>query len=180
MSKPKFRFTVLCEDKNHYYFIKSYLECKYSSGHGSFRPKISPEGKGSAEQYVRDNFAEEVKNHRKYGNVLIVVTDADNYTFDERLQTLNQTLTKNLYKQLSKDDKIIVLIPARNIETWFRYADNPEDCNENKDYKQEYDEEVTPKQYGAKYAKGNIFCNGSLKALQKACKELNRLKKLLS
>jgi len=179
MSKPKkFQFTVLCEDTRHGHFIDGYLRRKYPNKRVYLI--ISPKGKGSGEQYVRERFAKEVDEHRKRGKVLIVVTDADNYTFDEHLQTLNQTLTKNLYKQLSKDDKIIVLIPARNIETWFRYADNPEDCNENKDYKQEYDEEVAPSQYGAKYAKGNIFCNGSLKALQKACNELNRLKKLLS
>ncbi len=176
MSKPKkFQFTVLCEDTRHGHFIDGYLRRKYPNV--SVYLIISPKGKGSGEQYVRDNFAEEVKNHRKHGKVLIVVTDADTYTFDGRLQSLAKNLDKD--KQLSKNDKIIVLIPARNIETWFRYADSPEDCNEIKDYKHGY-KKVEPSQCGEKYAKENIFCNGSLKALQKACNELDRLKKLLS
>jgi len=153
MSKPKFQFTVLCEDMNHYLFISSYLKHKHSIGRVHL--KISPAGKGSGEQYVRDHFAKEVKAHRsKSGQnaALIVVTDVDTYTFDRRWRSL----TKNLDKPLSENDKIIILIPARNIETWFRYADNPEDCNETDDYKHGY-KKVDPSQYGAKYAEENIF-----------------------
>lgn len=148
-SKDKFRVTVLCEDKSHFHFVMGYLEALGFEAN-KITGKIAPLGRGSGEQYVREQFAKFVTTRRqvKHENViLVVITDADKHTYEHRFKTLTDTLTESL----SKEEKIVVLIPARNIETWFRYADNPVECDEQTDYKSQY-KQASPSTYGKRYA----------------------------
>lgn len=175
----KFRVTVLCEDKSHFHFVKGYLEA-LGFNRGKINGKIAISGRGSGEQYVRKWFPRMVKDHRRFkleNIILIVVTDADGYTYDKRLKTLTSTLEK----QLSEDEKIVILVPTRNIETWFWYADNPTKCNEQEDYKSKYNQPKNSK-YGEKYAKD--ICpslpKDTLMALQETHTEIERLNELLS
>jgi len=178
-SKDKFRFTVLCEDKAHFNFVSGYLQSRGVNSRKIFAHTPRP-GIASAEQYVRDHFVEEVEAYRKWARehiVLIVVTDADKYAYEHRFKTLTDTLTN----PLSKEEKIVILIPAKNIETWFCYADNPVECDEKTDYKSKY-KGVPASAYGKKYAE-DICPNlppDAPSALQKARMEVERLKRLWS
>ncbi|OQW91684.1 MAG: hypothetical protein BWK78_03845 [Thiotrichaceae bacterium IS1] len=178
-SKDQFRVTVLCEDKSHFHLVTGYLktlgfEARKMTG------KIAPLGRGSGEQYVREHFAEFVTAYRqvKHENViLVVITDADKHTYAHRFKTLTDTLTE----PLSKEEKIVILIPAKNIETWFCYADNPVECDEKTDYKSQY-KNASSSAYGKKYAE-DICPNlptEALSALQEARMEVERVKRLLS
>jgi len=76
---------------------------------------------------VREQFAKFITAHRRQVKcenvILVVVTDADEkdeHAYEDRLNTLTNTLTE----PLSKAEKIVVLIPAKNIETWFRTAES--------------------------------------------------------
>jgi hypothetical protein len=178
-SKDKFRVTVLCEDKSHFHFVTGYLktlgfEARKMTG------KIAPLGRGSGEQYVREQLVNLVTASRQFKHeniILVVITDADKHTYEHRFKTLTDTLTESL----SKEEKIVVLIPARNIETWFRYADNPVECDEKTDYKSKY-KGASASAYGKKYAE-DICPNlppDAPSALQEARMEVERLKRLLS
>jgi hypothetical protein len=179
MNKDQFRVTILSEDTRHSHFVIGYLE-KLGFKNKNIFEKFSPKGEGSGEQFVRDNFPKEVKAHRskKCQNIiLIVVTDADGYTYKNRLDTLTKTLQTT---PLQPNERIIILIPARNIETWFWYADNSTNCNEQTDYKPKY-KKVKPSNYGEKYAE-NICPNplsNALSALTEACEEIKRLMSIL-
>jgi hypothetical protein len=178
-SKDKFRVTVLCEDKSHLHFVIGYLEALGFEAN-KITGKIAPLGRGSGEQYVREQFAKSVTSYRqvKHENViLIVITDADKHTYENRFKTLTDTLTN----PLSKEEKIVILIPAKNIETWFCYADNPVECDEKTDDKSKY-KGASPSAYGKKYAE-DICPNlptDALPALQEARMEVERVKRLLS
>jgi hypothetical protein len=182
-SKDKFRFTVLCEDKAHFNFVSGYLQSRGVSSRKIVANTPRP-GVTSAEQYVRDHFVEEVEAYRKWARehiVLIVVTDADKYAYDKRLKTLLDTLGE----PLSKNERIVILIPTRNIETWFcyadKYADKPVEGDEQTDYKSKY-KRASPSTYGKEYAE-NICPSlpvDALPALQEARMEVERLRMLLS
>jgi len=178
-SKDKFRVTVLGEDKSHLHFVMGYLETLGFKAN-KITGKIAPLGRGSGEQYVREQFAKFVTTYRqvKHENViLVVITDADKYTYENRLKTLTDTLTN----PLSKEEKIIVLIPAKNIETWFCYADNSLECDEETDYKSKY-KSTSPSACGKKYAEDicpNLPPDAPF-ALQEARMEVERVKGLRS
>ena len=177
-SKNEYRVTVLCEDKSHFDFVRGYLKT-LGFNHRKIFSEVAPLGRGSGEQYVRKKFSKTATSFRKHqrGNtILVVVTDADKCTYQKRLDSLTNTLQTPLQAK----ERIIILIPKRNIETWFRYADDPTDCNEAKDYKPKY-KKVKPSKYGKKYAE-NICPNplsNALSALKEACEEIKRLKGLL-
>ncbi len=76
------------------------------------------EGSGSGEQFVRDHFAKEVGVQRKGGSyqTLVALTDADILTAQARRETLLNQLKKG--EERKPDERIAILIPKRNIETW--------------------------------------------------------------
>ncbi|MEZ4664727.1 MAG: hypothetical protein R2911_44915, partial [Caldilineaceae bacterium] len=86
-------------------------------------------GKGSGEQFVRQQLIAEVREHRskrnfQKGRALVVLIDADTLSVQERLQQLNSALEQEGLGKIKPDEKIAIFIPKRNIETWIRYANN--------------------------------------------------------
>lgn len=86
------------------------------------RVELSPSGKGSAEQFVRERYPREVKEFRRRANhgtaALVVVIDADTRTVDQRLTELESALTKADLPKRQSTEAIALLVPKRNIETW--------------------------------------------------------------
>jgi hypothetical protein len=98
---------ILCEDESHRRFVERLLKAlgvATSNDHS----EPSPPSKGSAEQFVREQFPKWQTTCHSYGWRLIVVTDADTGTTAERRSTLGTV-----------DASTLVLIPKRAIETWF-------------------------------------------------------------
>jgi len=80
---------VLCEDRQHEAFARRFLK-RAGKGHRIQRVEISPRGRGSAEQYVRERFVKELAYYRErkhsVGQALIVLIDADGRDAADRIE----------------------------------------------------------------------------------------------
>jgi hypothetical protein len=121
MAKPS-RVIILVEDNRHQQFILRYLRRVGLELH-AMRFVPSPPGAGSGEQWVREQFAQEVaayRSRRAHAETkLIVVVDADTHSVQERLAQLDRVLHDAGVRPLdSNTEQIARLIPKRNVETW--------------------------------------------------------------
>lgn len=121
MSRPSL-VIVLVEDNRHQQFIRCYLRRVGLSAH-AMRFLKSPSGRGSAEQWVRESFATEVRAYRarqaRAETHFILLIDADNKTVKNRLAQLDQALKSEGVEPInSRAEQIARLIPKRNVETW--------------------------------------------------------------
>jgi len=94
-------------------------------GYGNIRQISPPAGRGSASQYVRERFPEQVKAcrgslGRRASCLLIVLTDADNLTVAERERTLQDELIEADQAAVEQSEPIVVLIPKWQVETWIK------------------------------------------------------------
>ena len=108
----------LAEDERHQRFVRRYLYRLDLQRVTRFEPL--PSGKGCGEKWVRERYAESVRGLRKRHahTVLIVVIDADTGDTNRRLRQLEGALSSKRMLPRSAEEKIIHLIPKRNIETW--------------------------------------------------------------
>jgi len=118
---------VLCEDRQHWVFAYRFLT--QSGVHARrIRAAVSPSGQGSGEQYVREQYPIEVAEQRKraarLNSALIVIQDCDTRTLESRLATLEQSVAR------VPNDRIALLFPKRNIETWIHFLADGEAVNE--------------------------------------------------
>lgn len=130
---------VLAEDEKHQRFIYCYLRQRQFGSH-EIRFDIAPKGSGSAEQWVREHYAEKAKQYRTRPaqTRLLVAIDADTIEVQQRERQLQEALEQAQMERRSERDQIVHLIPKRNIETWFRCL-NGIDANEQTDYKNRQD-----------------------------------------
>lgn len=117
-----YQYQILCEDVQMRTFIQSVLT---HQGINARKIRISncPDGEGCGEAFVRREFAREykiLKSANYIRKVLIVCTDADNLSVDERLKVLRNELENNRIKWEGASERIIMWIPKRQIETWIR------------------------------------------------------------
>ncbi len=139
---------VLCEDNRHASFVLRYLKKRGIPGQ-RIRRMPCPKGRQSGEQFVRENFAVQVRAIRGRGNVgLIAVIDADASPCTNRVRQLDKALQEAEQKVRQRSEPIAVLVPKRHIETWIRclcgHAVNESDSFrrsvDNKDIKPAVDE----------------------------------------
>jgi hypothetical protein len=135
VSKPS-QVILVVEDDNHRMLLYRYL--KRCGLERVTRIPPSPSGRGSAEQWVRKQFIEEVVAYRrrqaKAQTALIIVIDADTHTVRHRLNQLDQALREAQKDAVAANERIARLAPRRNIETWILCL-NDEAVNEETDYK---------------------------------------------
>jgi hypothetical protein len=124
MSTHSVEVVVLCEDRQQEYFIRRFLQ-KRGRQRYEFRPLISPAGRGSGEQWVRERFPRELKAHRsqvgRRNTWLIVATDADTQNVESRINALARACDDASVPFRAGHESVIFVIPKRNIETWFAY-----------------------------------------------------------
>jgi hypothetical protein len=125
--------TVLCEDMMHLNFVRRYLMIRGVNSH-RIRAKVNPSGLGAGSQYVINNYPIEVqalrsKRHIRAG--LIAVADADALSAEERLEQFQRSLGE---PRREGSERIAVLVPRRNVETWI-YHLLGNSANETEDYK---------------------------------------------
>ena len=111
------RITLLCEDRNQEIFFRRVCH------HLDQRPRVrvAPSGTGSAEQWVRENFAKELIALRSYGRErvgLIVVIDGDLEGVAGRKRKLNEAAQKAGVSKRADNERVAICVPTRNIETW--------------------------------------------------------------
>jgi len=115
---------ILCEDRQHEVFMRTFLVSRGVSSR-RIRVNISMAGRGSAEQYVRSQYPEEVKAYRSKCNhlniALAVMIAADTKKVVDRLNELDDSLTAAALNKRLPDEKIGIFVPKRSIETWIHY-----------------------------------------------------------
>ncbi len=181
MSKPSM-VTVLLEDDHQQMLVYRYLK-RCGLGH-AMRIQCSPSGSGSAEQWVRKRFIEEVIAYRgrqaRAKTALIVVIDADSHTVRDRWRQLDQVLTDGGKPVIDQGEQIARLVPKRNIETWVLCLLNVQAVNEETDYKRTRDDwnELIPPAADAlfEWTRPNAeLRNYCVASLQSGVRELGRL-----
>ena len=139
MAARDLRYTVLGEDREHLNFVRRWLLALGVPRRHMHEVPL-PAGTGAGEQYVREQYARLVRDHRARVNhqrmALIVVVDADRTTVRDRQRLLDAQLER----PRESDERIVHLIPRRNIETWLTallVPDRP-DLDESTSYKDEF------------------------------------------
>ena len=124
MRRPA-RVTILCEDLQQLCFVRRFLKRRGWKNHDINVPFI-PSGGGSGEQYVRERFPDELKACRNQTNRprppgLIAVIDADKQEVADRVRGFDRACEKQALTPRQRDERVLYIIPKRNIETWLAY-----------------------------------------------------------
>lgn len=129
-----YRYNILCEDKLTHCFIRRFL---ISQGVNARRINALPlPAAGCGEQYVRAQYPKQLsylRSNSYVANILIVAIDADLNTCVERQKQLDEACGNAAVDKRSPQDKLLLLVPKRNIETWIKYFDG-ETVDEEHDY----------------------------------------------
>ena len=128
---------ILGEDRAHANVVWHHLKKR---GFNPRKLRVLPQGKvGSAQQFVLQKYATEVKAYRSQANhlslALITVIDADRQEVQNVQQRLAEQLQNANIENRKTDERIALLIPKRNIETWIVYLQGTP-VDEESDYKQ--------------------------------------------
>ena len=122
----KYRVRILCEDKAQYSFIRGFLMGQGVENDRRISPcRDLPEGTRSGEQFVREHFANDFREvARGRENVLLVVVqdiDRVNKSLDDARNDLNSLVQAAGMNGFTATDKLLLVFPKRNIETWFEW-----------------------------------------------------------
>ncbi len=147
MANPS-QISILAEDERHQRFIRTYL---YRLGHSvhELRFESLPVGRGSGEQWVRERYSKAVAAYRarsvRAETALVVVIDSDTADVERRVRQLQDALKEAELHPCSVSEKIVHLIPKRNIETWILCL-NGAIVDEDADYRraQNIDAQIKP------------------------------------
>jgi hypothetical protein len=127
---------ILCEDYMHFNFVRRYLIQRGIESR-RIRGNVNPSGRGAGSRHVIERYPIEVKAIRSKSFLragLVAVIDADTSSVDDRLRQLEQSLTQSGQPSRGASERIGLLSPKRNIETWiFHLLGNAAD--EETDYK---------------------------------------------
>lgn len=137
MARPRIRLSILCEDKRTEHFVRKLAE---HYGLTPLNPEVAPQGKGSAEAWVRKQYAKEVKALRAQTSrgervALIAITDGDRYGVLSRKASLASALRDDGLPDRGPAEPIAILIPTWSIETWFLWLCGDNELNEQESYK---------------------------------------------
>jgi len=117
---------VLCEDRQHEAFARRFL-AKAGYNPRRQRVQVSPKGRGSGEQFVREHFAEELAYYRdrqhRVQQALVVVIDADNRSVADRVGQIDNAASAAEIQPRQGNERVAIFVPAWNIEAWFAYLD---------------------------------------------------------
>jgi len=126
---------LLCEDKQHERFVRAFLRkwCKIDRRRIRLIP--IPNGRGDAKKWICNQLPNELKAYRAkanhLNNLLIVVTDVDNITVQQRADTLNQACMDAGVESRRENERVVFIMPKWAIETWILTL-NGQDVNEDK------------------------------------------------
>jgi hypothetical protein len=116
------KLVLLCEDKQHEAFARRFLE---KAGWEKRRMRVVRAPSGSAEQFVRTQYPIELSAYRsnrgRVAEALVVVIDGDTRGVDARIAQLNQACAEKQIDPRNSDDRVAIIVPTRNIETWLAY-----------------------------------------------------------
>lgn len=115
---------ILCEDRQHEAFARRFL-ARMGRSNRVQRVLISPKGRGSGEQFVRERFAEELIYYRerqhRVQQALVVLIDADKRAVAVRVSQVEGAALAAGVQPREASERVAIFVSARNIETWFAY-----------------------------------------------------------
>ena len=114
---------MLCEDKQHEVFVRRFLR-KDGWELRDLTPVVSPAGRGSAEQFVRHRFPQELQELRsKRGEqvYLVVMVDGDTSGVAKRKASLGAACKEQGVAPPGDADNVLICVPTWEIETWLAY-----------------------------------------------------------
>jgi hypothetical protein len=122
------RFTVLVEDRALERFVR---ECLYALEVHTREIRIVayPAGRGSAKQWIDREYPVQVQAYRRWSaqNIALVVgTDADEQTVQQRFQRLAEVLQETGREPRAPHERIVIWAPRWNIETWLLFLSGRE------------------------------------------------------
>lgn len=181
---------ILCEDQQHFSFAYAFLR-KWGIEGRNIKPVIAPPGEGAGEQYVRENFPNELRAFRSKSHDpnqrLIVIIDADAGTVNDKIAGLKKACREHKGEKgnstpvdfRNSDEKVGVFVPKWKIETWVDYIVNRNSVDENEQYsrskkeKYSYDKNNEAIKLFAKDCQRNHFPPDASRpnSLQRACEE---------
>ena len=111
---------LLCEDKQQQVFVRRFM--KPRTNH-PIRVVSAPVGEGAGEQFVREQYPQQLRALRAatVNVVLVVMIDGDVAGSTERMRQLDESCRLSGIEPRTADDRVIVLVPQRNTETWLAY-----------------------------------------------------------
>ena len=113
--------TLLCEDSQTDAFVRRFLKRRNFRGRDITTAPL-PAGSQSGEQWVRERYPSELRAIRgRQGAYLVVVTDADVGSTDDRRAELDAECERQGVPRRDDDDPVLVVVPRRSIETWLHY-----------------------------------------------------------
>jgi hypothetical protein len=114
------RLRALVEDLHHQHALMGLLDRRRMTRQVRFEPV--PSGRQAGEQWVREHFARFVRELRtrrhQAGLWGVVVIDGDTEGWSRRRARLLQGLEATGEAPLSSSDRILIMVPTRNIQTW--------------------------------------------------------------
>jgi hypothetical protein len=132
MSSGRVRVILLCEDAAHESFMLALAPAR-------FQRFIRVEKTGGNAKVVA-RYAREVrdirsKRHQQHLGLLVVI-DGDDGTYETRKQELEEKLAKAELAPRAPHEPIALIVPSRNIETWFvAFLQGVTTVDERRDYK---------------------------------------------
>lgn len=181
-----YRITVLCEDVAQFDFLSCYAKTLGAENRKIF--KLPAHNNAS----VLKHYPTAVKDYRRFASeniILLVMIDADEKTIQERLREFDEKLDseKARLNQPTRldNEKILLFVPIRNIESWFYYIETQAEHIETKadssgkliSYKNQSINQDISKLVNR--LKNDICLNGlpdnAPSSLHHACNELKRL-----
>lgn len=131
MSANYAEIVILCEGKQDEVFLRRFLK-QNGYGHHRVRCRPYPAGRGSGKQFVQDEYPKEVVEHRRRATrmniALIVMHDCDTGTVEEGRARLERSAVRGPH------ERIALLFPRRNIETWIHFLQDGQPVDESKSY----------------------------------------------
>lgn len=124
MSIRRVRIVLLCEDSQQEAFTRRFL-----NGMGwntrELRVEKSPSASGSAEQWVRERFPDELSIYRqrrqRAASALIAMIDADIKSVQDRINDFEAACNSRQIAFRAGDEAVAIAVPKRSIETWIHY-----------------------------------------------------------
>jgi hypothetical protein len=125
---------LLCEDLQTDSFVRRFLGQR-NFGYHDIQTLPLPGSRQSGEQSVRERYPRQLKAIRdRQRAVLVVVIDADTNTTAFRRSKLDQECDKEDVPRRGSNDRVIVVVPRRNIETWLYYLKHNTSVDETRRY----------------------------------------------
>ena len=111
---------VLCKDKQQQVFVRRFMKSKTNH---PIRVISPPPGGGSGEQFVREQYPRQLRALRAatVNAVMIVMIDGDAAGMAGRLRQLDESCRLSRITPRTEADRVVLLVPERNIETWLAY-----------------------------------------------------------